>query len=130
MDSETSRAIGSLEGRLDGHDQEISGMRDQLASIQGTVGGIDGKLDRLLGSGPHPVVTASQSAVEPQTSSVLGNAVKLANKPIVIHTLYLGVGLLVLLWLLVTATGRPAEDFAPWFNERRSGIAPVKETGP
>jgi hypothetical protein len=126
MDAETSRAIGALEGRLDGHDQEIGGLRDQCSRIEKGIGNVEGMLKRAIESGPHPVMTAPQPAVEPVTSSLVGNAFKLANKPVAIHALYLGVGLVVLLWILVATTNRSASDYLPGLKSEstrsRSGI--------
>lgn len=125
MDAETSRAIGELEGRADSHDREIGGLRDQCSRIEKGIGNVEGMLKRVVDSGPHPIVAAPQAALEPGTSSFLGHAVKLANKPIAIHALYLGVGLFVLLFVLVASTGRPVSDYLPGLKSEgstRSGI--------
>ncbi len=125
MDSETSRAVGELEGRLDSHDREIGGLRDQCARIEKGVGTIEGMLKQVVDSGPQPVMAAPQSAVEPATGSLVGNAFKLATKPVAIHALYLGVGLVVLLWILVATTNRSASEYLPGLRNpeaTRSGI--------
>src|SRR4051812_13682495 len=91
--------IGFINGRLAGHDEEIGGMREQLADIHHLVGTIAGKqprieekLDKVLGSAPQVALRQPTDATEPKTASIaglVGGALQVLNKPIALHAIYL-----------------------------------------
>lgn len=127
-DEATAEKIGQLRG-------ELNGLADRVGSVE-TVAR-DGRdaalrteaiLKTMVGSGPHQVIRAPQSATEPKTDTVVGKAMALAGKPIAIHALYLGVGVLALIVIAIWQSGRPASDFLPGLRDpMRSGIGPLDE---
>lgn len=139
--------LGRIAGRLDGHDEEIGGMRGQIGEIHGMVGGIaakqvrieekldkvlgiEEKIDRMLGSGPQVALRGEQCATEPHTKTLVGQAMSLLKNPNFLHITYPAVGLVVLLWVLVAYTNREASDFLPGLKSPESSIRTKTEPRP
>lgn len=129
--------IGRIAGRIDGHDEELGGMRGQLAEIHGMVGGIaakqeriEEKLDKVLGSGPQVAMRGERCATEPHTKTLLGQVTGLLKNPNFLHITYPLVGLVILLWALVAYTKRDAADFLPGLKSSESSTHSKTESRP
>jgi hypothetical protein len=111
--------IGRVHGRLDGHDQEIGGIREQTSRIEGGVGSlgahmerIESKLDQVIGSGPHVAIRSDQSATERNETGKFGIVKTIASKygreAILVVGMLAGWGM-----YLSAKTGRPIDSFVP-----------------
>jgi hypothetical protein len=137
MDTETALQIGRLDGRLDGVNDAITSLQSQSNDIYGAVGRIEerqsavvDRLDRLLGSGPHPIVVQQQEATERKTETLMGKVNHLLMNPKILHILYPLLALMALAMVLSFYSGRPASEFFRFDQpSNRSAIGPLERLG-
>jgi hypothetical protein len=125
---EAAEKIGVLRGELNGLSNRVGRVEEVAGEARDAALRTEAFVKAAFGSGPQPVIAKSQSATEPKTDSVVSKAVALAGKPIAIHALYLGVGVVALIVIAIWQSGRPASDFLPGIRgEQRSGIGPLDQ---
>lgn len=111
MDQDVALAIGELNGRADGHDSEIGGLRAQASRIESTTGRIEGLLKQVVGSGPH-VVHQPHPGSEPNDQRPSSAVARVLNGKHGLHVIY-GVLLLIAMALLISAHyGRSLDELA------------------
>jgi len=124
--TEQEKEFYRLEGRVNGHDEEIGGMRGAINEIHGMVGGINDRLDRVLGSGPQVALRQPEEATEPKTDTTLGKAERILKNPVTERLAWIAALLVVIVWLISAKTERPVSDFLNFSQDgHRSSIGPI-----